>query len=392
MAAVDSLPAVASKGGRNGRCNLLFLHYGDDAMRGSEISLLKIMYGLDRERFGLFAICNRERYRQALEAAGVTARCAEIPEVMVDGRYLRLQVASFFRTVFSLARYIKRNDIRLVYCNNGLPSQAGYYAAKLAGVPIVSHVRSPYNLRYILLYRMNRVTARVFVSRAIRDEFCGKVRPKGLSTVIYNSVDTERFTPARQRDGGERAELGIPADRIVLGQVGSLIYRKGIDVVLEALALARESNAALHLVLAGSGADEPAFRRAAETMGVQRAVTFLGEVAEPLALYQQVFDINLLASRREAFGVSLIEGASCGLPAIGSRVDGIPEIIDDNSSGILVPPGDAAALAQAMLTLAADRSLRERMGAAGRQIVLSRFSLDRYVASVGAVIEDILAG
>lgn len=373
------------------KSNLLFLHSGGTAMRGSEISLLKILSGIDRQRFGLFVICDQLMYKQAVEAAGIEACCTEIPEIMVDGSYLRLQLASFFRTVYFLVDFIRRNDIRLIYCNNGLPSQVGYYAAKLTGLPIISHIRSPYNLRYILLYRMNRVTARVFVSRAIMEEFCKKKEPEGYSTVIYNCVDTDRFAPAQRKDTRLRADLGIKPDQVVVGQVGSLIYRKGVDVALKALALAREKNPALHLVLAGTGEDEADFRHTADAMGVLRSVTFLGEVREPLALYQRVFDINLLASRREAFGVSLIEGSSCGLPAIGSRVDGIPEIIEDHLSGLLVPPGDVAALAEAMLRLASDRMLRERMGTAGREIVLSKFSLERYIASVQRVIEAALA-
>jgi glycosyltransferase involved in cell wall biosynthesis len=125
--------------------------------------------------------------------------------------------------------------------------------------------------------------------------------------------------------------------------------------------------------------------------GLGERVHFLGERPDPGAIYRDASDIAVLASRDEAFGLSPLEAAMLGVPAVGSRVGGIPEVVQEGVTGLLVPPEDPAALAAALRTLATDSDLRRRLGSAARARAFSRFTVEQNAAAFHSVYEELLA-
>ena len=117
---------------------------------------------------------------------------------------------------------------------------------------------------------------------------------------------------------------------------------------------------------------------------------FPGEVTEPELLLQHVFDVNVLASREESLPLSLLEAAACGCPTVCTAVGGNGEIVVDGETGLQVPKDDPRALATALLRLAKDRALRERLGHAARARAEKRFGLDAFVAGVERALIDVL--
>lgn len=181
-----------------------------------------------------------------------------------------------------------------------------------------------------------------------------------------------------------------PAAPFTAGMLARLERVKGHDIALDAAALLKD-RLPLRLIFTGDDTTPWAaeMKARAQTLGV--AVDFQGQRTDLPAILGQ-FDALLAPSRREALSLTLIEAAAAGVPAIGANVGGIPEVIADGTSGLLVPPGNAEALAAAILRLARDPALRARMAAAGRTIYEARFTeaamVEGTLACYRSVMED----
>ena len=181
-----------------------------------------------------------------------------------------------------------------------------------------------------------------------------------------------------------RQRYGIPADRVIVSQVGQLIPEKGVADFLEAgkLALAKKGN--LHFVLAGDGPCHDEYIQLAERLGLADHITFTGLVQDPMGdgLFD-ASDIVCQVSRwQEAFGLTIAEAMSAGKPVIGTRVGGIPELICDGESGYLVDRGNVSDVADRMLSLSEDYDLRTAMGEAGKRRCKERFDVTNQVKSL----------
>ncbi len=228
----------------------------------------------------------------------------------------------------------------------------------------------------------------VAMSQAIRDE----MRAAGVAAeriaLLPHSVDTERFSPAGEEERAAlRARLGLPGG-ILAVYTGRLLRGKGLETLLEAFATVAGEDPGLALVLVGAGEGqalsvEDELRRRVAEGGLAGRVLFPGRV-ERVEDWLRAADLFVFPSVFEALGISLVEAAACGLPAIASRTGGIVDVVEDGSSGLLVRPGDPEALASGLRALAADARRRAEMGVRARGIALSRFderdSVDRYRA------------
>jgi glycosyltransferase involved in cell wall biosynthesis len=208
--------------------------------------------------------------------------------------------------------------------------------------------------------------------------------------VCYQGVDDALFGSAQQA-GGIRARLGLPAGAQLVVAVARMIPVKGLDVLLKAAAAVLNSGADIHFMIAGDGPLREGLKAiAAETPGGER-IHFLGalarhEVAGLMAdadvfVHPGVVDAQ---GRAEAFGIVVAEAMASGLPCVGSRVGGIPEIIDDGVTGLLVEPGRPPDLGAALVTLLNDSEKRSRMGRAGRSRAASMFTTSAMARSVAA--------
>lgn len=182
---------------------------------------------------------------------------------------------------------------------------------------------------------------------------------KGVSVIPYG-VDLERFTPAPR----------TPREPLVVGAVSRLSPEKGFTHLLRAIATLRDRGVHLQLLLAGDGPSRADLERETETLGIGDRVRFEGEVAhEDVPAVLQDVDIFAMPSTWEGFGVSAIEASAMELPVVASDVHGIPDVVVDGETGILVPPRSAGAIADALARLASDAALRETMGRTGRAFV-----------------------
>ncbi|HEY7509878.1 MAG TPA: glycosyltransferase family 4 protein [Vicinamibacteria bacterium] len=305
------------------------------------------------------------------------------------------------------AREARRHDVLVVRATRvlGLP---GLFAARAAGCAAVMQpevngelsgevytwgtrydrpwprraVREATALRNTLL---RDADAFVAMSRAIQREMAEAGVPP--EKILYNphGVDTERFRPATPEERAAlRRRLGWPDDALVVIYTGRLLRGKGLEALLDAFAAAAAEEPRARLVLVGSGEGqalsiEDALRERASPLGER--VTFTGrldDVSEPL----RAADVFAFPSVFEALGISLLEAAACGLPSVASRTGGIVDVLGDGRGGVLVAPGDTAALADALRALLRDPARRRALGEGARLVACERFdardSLARY--------------
>jgi rhamnosyl/mannosyltransferase len=202
-----------------------------------------------------------------------------------------------------------------------------------------------------------------------------------------NGVDAETFSPGPDQDWrgsrqGLRETLGIPAGATVAAFVATLDRAhafKRVDVAIEALR--RASDREIHLLVAGGGELLEQHRATAARVGVGGRVHFLDAVPHAeLPAVLRAADLFLLTTEPpESFGIVLIEAMATGLPVIASDYPGVRAVVDEGTTGVLVPRGDPDAAAAALTRLAADPARRERMGAAGRVRAEERWSWPRLV-------------
>jgi glycosyltransferase involved in cell wall biosynthesis len=309
------------------------------------------------------------------------------------------------RALGALVRIIRRTRPDVVHTHTAKAGTLGRLAAVLAGRPrpvIVhtfhGHVLTGYfGPALTAFYRaVERALARVSdrligVSDATVDELVQLgVAPRERFEVVRLGLDLDGFLGSTAADGdGFRDEVGAGPGTVLAVSVGRLVPIKRLDVMLRALAIAREAGAPILLAIAGDGDEREGLERLAREIGVGSWVRFLG-FRHDLTRIAAGADLAVLSSDNEGTPVALIEAAAAGRPAVATDVGGVREIVGPDT-GRLVPKGDAAAFAAAMVELAGDRGLRERLGAAARERARGRFAAGRLLADVEALYGRLLA-
>ena len=199
-------------------------------------------------------------------------------------------------------------------------------------------------------------------------------------------VDVEHFKPMREE--GLREDLGIPKDLRVVLFVGRMVAYKALDILLAAFAKLAKAVNDVALVLVGEGPRKSWASALAIELSVKNRVFVVGNV--PLETLPKVYAMSELVvvpsrSRAEAFSVTALEAMACGKPVVATRVGGVPYVVVDGVTGVLVPPKNAEALCEAMLSLLSNEDEARRLGEAGRRRAVELFSWDRVVN----LIEDV---
>lgn len=367
---------------------VLFVHFGDDQLRGSERVLLDLVAGVGPD-YTPVVWCNSEVTAAAVAELGVEVHRSDM-SVLLHYRKPQLDVGGYVRLVREGARLIDRYGIRLIHANSGAPVQWMAPVARARRIPLVAHLHAPYVDRDRTILLLDQASMVVGCSRAALQGFDRDgLAPESLK-VVLNGVDTERLLQGEAR--GLRARLSIPDDAVVVATVAALTRAKGIDTLLQAGQILASSPGApvVHYLVVGSGPYETELRALARQLHLEARVHFLGEQRQVGAILRDCADIFALPSRFEALGLVFAEAAVAGIPSVGTRVGGIPEVVRDGETGLLVPVDDPQRLADALHALATNRALRHRMGGAARQRALAEFTIHRVREEITSLYHDLL--
>ncbi len=226
----------------------------------------------------------------------------------------------------------------------------------------------------------------VVVSRAIEQKVVEEGRTGAERILVYNGVDLERLdhqAPCCTL----REEYGLEPDASIVGVVGRLELEKGHPTLLEAwpMVLARVPRA--YLLIVGEGSRQDALRQIAREQGVEQHVVFTGR-RDDIPAVTAALDVAVLPSYREAQGLTVLEAMAMSRPVVASRVGGIPEMVEDGVTGLLVPPRDPSALAAAIARLLTDHPYADTLARAGHDLVHDRFCVQLMVNSIQALYDD----
>ncbi|HZK15193.1 MAG TPA: glycosyltransferase [Solirubrobacterales bacterium] len=308
------------------------------------------------------------------------------------------------RALLKLARLARAFKPHIVHTHTAKAGFLGRQAAlAVRPRPIVVHTYHGHVLegyfgaaKSRLYLRLESALARVSdcligVSQATVDDLVRLgVAPPAKFRVVHLGLD---LAPLAE-PGGElrrelRAELGLGDDDVLLIFVGRVVPIKRLDLLLGALALARQSERRLQLAVVGDGDVRRQLERQAADLGIADAVRFLGYRRELRPLFAAA-DVAVLSSDNEGTPVSLIEAAAAGLPSVATDVGGVGEVVSE-ATGILVPPGDPQAFADALVRIASDAERRTRSGSATQRRALSRYGAERLLSDVDRLYGELTA-
>ena len=348
--------------------------------RGGEQQALYLATGLQQRGHEVVMLCRRgsEMGRRA-PAAGV-----ETVETGASGEFDP-------RAIFRIARLIKRRQIDVVHMHTShahmLGALAGLWSrrAKL----IVSR-RVDFSVRKhafsMLKYRLP-VARFVAVSHAIKGVLVDDGIPADLVSVVHSGIDLSRFEGFDRAD--HRAEFGLDEKAVAIGNVAAMADHKGQRYLLDAVPLVVERHPEARFFICGDGELWDDLHAQRERLGIEGCVTFTGfrrDVPSLLAF----FDLFAMSSHLEGLNTSILDALAMRKPVVATDAGGIPEIIRNEDTGLLVPAKDPARLADAIVALIEDREKARRLAENGRRWVEEEFTCDCMVEGTLRVYEEAL--
>jgi glycosyltransferase involved in cell wall biosynthesis len=348
------------------------------------------LYGGARQVLYLLEGLHGQGVESILAAPGGSAIAEEARPHVDDLRPLRMRGELDVGLLMRLKQVIHETapDLIHVHSRRGADLWGGL-AARLTGTPAVlsRRVDNPEPPWLVALkYRPYRRV--ITISEGIRRVLLGEGLDPARVVCVPSAIRADEYAGPCDRDAFRR-ELGVPKDAPVAGMVAQLIQRKGHRHLIAALPAVLREHPAMHVAVFGQGPLRAELERQAREAGIAAHLHFLGFRTD-LPQCLGCLDLLVHPADMEGLGVSLLQGAAAGLPLIGSRAGGIPEIVRDGESGLLVAPGDVDALATAMNRLLGDRELARRLGEGGRRLVAERFDVRAMVAGNLAVYRAVL--
>jgi len=336
------------------------------------------------------------------ETAGHTAVPAVRKESLKQKVWRRIVPVSIkllmgtVRDTQKLARYFRKNPVNILHVNDA-GAELASIAARLAGVPHIVgtlHVL-PYNKMQdwvsclIEFFSIRSMHVAIAVSEAtkrawIQQTWIAADRIK----VVLNGMDLSAFT--REYDvAAVRQELNIPAGAYVISVPARLHPLKGHQYLFEAVSQIRSELPQIMVLIIGDGVSRESLQKTVEELGIGSMVRFLGHRAD-IARIMAASDLVVLPSLAETLGLVLAEAQAAGKAVIATNIGGIPEVVENGVTGILIPPSDSPALAQAIVQLVQNPQQCHEIGKKGRERVNKVFSTQRMVAQTLQVYHELL--
>ncbi len=305
-----------------------------------------------------------------------------------------------------IGRWMKQRDLHHLHVHFGGPvASVGMLASVAWRIPYSLTIHGPEELLDIEAYRLPEKIAQasfvLCISDFCRSQLCQFSPPASWSRfkVIRLGVDPSILRPSLRSSDPMRSSDSLRADprtapsrrRLELVCIGRLVAAKGHLILLQALAILHKRGIPIHATLIGAGPEKASLEAFVAAYNLQPIVTFTSALSHPETLdVLRKADLFALASFAEGIPVALMEAMSLGIPCVSTAIAGIPELIRSGQDGLLVAPGNVSALAEAIASLAAEPALRKRLGASGRQRILTDYNLPLNQEHLAMSLEDLV--
>jgi glycosyltransferase involved in cell wall biosynthesis len=378
------------------RYNILFLMNGAKPPRGGEFLTLYLVTRLRRDIFHpLLVYAHNGIIVRRLKEAGIDSVQIPLSSKIANvypreiSLYSPFFVISFLwhlvlsGSIFKLNKILRENNIHLIYCADNISKLIGGIAGKMAGVKVVAHCHDDFKedtmgktMRMFYLMLLDRILT---VSDKVKKFFTVKKKGFRKAITVYNGIDTDIFNPQNVSED-LRNELGLKKENIVIGSIGVIEKDKGHRYLVESiLRLKAEGIPNVVCVICGTGPEESCLKEFVRAKGLDSEILFLGFRTDIPRVLKALDIFALMSLTIESFSMAAVEAMAMEVPVIATNIGGLPEVVEDGKTGILVPPGDVNALCGAIKYLVKNQEARLKMGANGRARVLEKFTIEQNV-------------
>jgi N-acetyl-alpha-D-glucosaminyl L-malate synthase BshA len=301
-----------------------------------------------------------------------------------------------------LVQVAREYKLDIIHAHYAIPHAAAAYLAKqiLAGsghAPVprtittlhgtdVTILGSDPSYRETVAFCIDQSDAVTAVSASLRDDTRREMPVRSDIVVIPNFLDC-RFH-RREPDPELRAAFCPPHEKLVV-HISNLRPVKQVDAVVRVFAHIRQ-RVPSRLLIVGEGPDRPKVLQLVRGLDLERHVDLLGEAQDVVGILS-ISDLFLLPSLQESFGLSALEAMACGVPVVASRVGGLPEVVEDGTTGTLHSPDDIVGMAESAIEILTDDELRRAMSESGVRVAREKFSADRIVPLYESLYHETLA-
>jgi glycosyltransferase involved in cell wall biosynthesis len=380
---------------------------GSRVSSGSTVVGARILYvhgigsigGAERDLIALLSRLDRGIWHPAIACPGTgslreVALAQDVPTYSVNLPPWRKvsSLVSRYAAVRRLRKLLADVQPALVHVNDlwWVPHTVRAVAGLSHRIPIIAHVRQEAQPRKVSQYALDRVDYVVAVSHQVKQGLLtGGVSPNRVRT-LYSGVDCSGMVSS-EGNHDIRAQHGIPREALLIGTIANLLPLKGYEVMLDALPTILAAMPTVHYLAIGGGGAEYCARLKAITVerGIAERVHFAG-FQESVGSYLSALDLYVHPSLKEAFGLAVVEAMAMGKAVVATTVGGLPEVVAQGETGLLVPSGDAESLAETVVSLLQDPVRRERMGRNGKARVQEQFSLDVSIMQMEQLYGEVL--
>lgn len=366
---------------------------------GSAEAVMQWAAGMLEAGYETKLVTGRSEHPQ--EDFGVYSRRTGVPIIAVESLHRELELGNDWRAYRELKRIIRAEKPDIVHTNSSKAGILGRLSAKSCRVRVIVH--SPHGHIFYGYYGRLKTTVFIAVEKwaakftgritnltqlGLEDHLKFKIGPRKKFTVIYAGIDTELYAePSKSREEVLK-ELGIPEGKFVVGWVARFADIKNPLMMVKAGEIL-SGNPDYHFLMAGDGELYGEAVRYVKDKGLEQRFTFTGYRTDIPDLLS-VMDVYCLTSKNEGLGRSILEAQAAGVPVIATEVGGVPEIVEHEFSGILIPSRDVTALCGSLVRINAESALRKKL-VKGASLRLNRFSLKKTLVDIDKLYQELLS-
>lgn len=364
------------------RYNILFVHGGSDNIAGQEIALLNTIKSL--KRFGLqmsVALPGKGRFDNLLAEDDIKTYHLELNKFRLRSSFL------YLKTVYLICRLILKEKISIIHCSGASPVQYCLPAARMAGIPCISHIHTAaYSKDEITESLVRFSDCIIAVSNAVKTMLNEFNCPSYKTKTIYCGVASNGASANITASQSIRQMFNIPPNFKIVGQVSQLIPRKGLEDFIDMARVVKDVYKDVKFIIVGDPIPEhPEYKeylsKKINRLKLSDDIIFTG-FQRDVHKFISLFDVAVLASHGEGLPLALVESMNLGKPVIATPVGGIPEIIIDGKTGLLVPPHDPASLSRAVIKILDNPEDAKLLAEDGKAFVFEKFSMEAHANSL----------
>jgi glycosyltransferase involved in cell wall biosynthesis len=362
---------------------VLFVQGNSDNISGQELSLFSRMEGLRQEGIDCLVLLPRKGiFSDFLEERGFPVRFIEL------NRLSKKNLFSYMKTVLEITRLIGKERISLIHTSGVYPVQYSLPAARLSRIPCIAHINqtiySEYDFKSSFIKYADFI---VTVAEKVKEKLTASIRINPYKIkVVYDAIISDKKICESDDVESIKKRLNIERNVKLIGQVGQIIPRKGLEYFIEMAKIVKEKFPNTKFLIIGTAPEEyreheQYLLKLVNDLGLKNDVIFTG-FQRNIYDFIRLLDISVLASLDEGLARTIVESLELGKPVVSTSVSGMPEIVINNKTGILVNPKDLKGLAEAVLYLLNNPEKAKELGENGRMLVLERFTMANHTKSM----------